>query len=60
VALLLGGFLMIPLIYLRSMLPNYVVIFGARLGTLIVSLSVGFTLLARAAMLAALMTGLLG
>jgi len=55
VALLVGGFLMLPVIYARSMLPKYVVIFGARLGSLIVSLSVGFTLLARAIMLVAVM-----
>lgn len=47
VALLIGGLVMIPLIYLRSMLPNYAIIFGARLGTLIVLLSMGFALLAR-------------
>ncbi len=57
-ALLIGGFLMLPMIYARSMLPKYVVIFGVRLGSLIVALSVGFTLVARAIMLAVvLMTG---
>ncbi len=56
-ALLLGGFLMIPMIYMRSMLPSYVALFGARLGAVIVSLSVGFTLLARVAMLTAVMAG---
>lgn len=55
IALLIGGFLMLPMIYLRSMLPKYVVIFGAKLGTLIVMLSVGFTLLARAIMLGVVM-----
>jgi hypothetical protein len=55
VALLIGGFLMLPMIYLRSMLPKYVVIFGVKLGTLIVALSVGFTLLARVIMLGVVM-----
>lgn len=59
VALLLGGFLMIPLIYLRSMLPTYVALFGAKLGGLIVSLSVAFSLLARTVMLAAVLGGFL-
>ena len=47
ISLLIGGLVMIPLIYLRSMLPNYIVIFGAKLGTLIVFLSMSFALLAR-------------
>lgn len=55
-ALLIGGFLMLPMIYARSMLPKYVVIFGARLGTLIVALSVGFTLVARLIMLGVVLT----
>jgi hypothetical protein len=59
VALLIGGFLMLPMVYLRSMLPKYVVIFGAKLGALIVALSVGFTLLARVIMLLVVMTGAL-
>lgn len=59
IALLVGGFLMVPIIYLRSMLPKYVVIFGVRLGALIVALSIGFTLLARIIMLACVATGAL-
>jgi hypothetical protein len=59
IALLVGGFLMVPIIYLRSMLPKYIVIFGVRLGALIVVLSVGFTLLARIIMLACVATGVL-
>jgi hypothetical protein len=59
IALLVGGFLMVPIIYLRSMLPKYIVIFGVRLGALIVALSVGFTLLARIIMLACLTMGAL-
>ena len=47
VALMVGGLIMIPVIYLRCMLPNYVVIFGAKLGTPIVFLSMGFAFLAR-------------
>lgn len=57
IALLIGGFLMIPMIYLRSMLPKYVVIFGMKLGSLIVGLSVGFALLSRIIMLGLVMTG---
>ena len=56
VALLLGGFLMIRVIYVRSMLPTYVALFGAKLGGLIVSLSVAFSLLVRTVMLALVMT----
>jgi hypothetical protein len=56
-ALLIGGFLMLPMIYARSMLPKYVVIFGVKLGSLIVALSVGFTLLARVIMLGVVMAG---
>ncbi|MHC1745094.1 MAG: hypothetical protein AB9873_18985 [Syntrophobacteraceae bacterium] len=57
IALLIGGFLMLPMIYLRSMLPKYVVIFGVKLGALIVGLSFGFTLLARIIMLGVVMAG---
>lgn len=58
VALLVGGFLMLPIVYLRSMLPKYVVIFGVKLGTLIVGLSMGFTLVARVIILGfVMMTG---
>jgi len=53
VALLIGGFLMIPVMHLRYMLPKYISIFGARLGTLIILLSMGFSLSARAIMLGA-------
>lgn len=53
VALMVGGLIMIPVIYLRCMLPNYVVIFGARLGTPIVLLSMGFAFLARLIILGA-------
>ncbi|MGE4560673.1 MAG: hypothetical protein AB7E77_10750 [Desulfobulbus sp.] len=47
VALMIGGLVMAPLIYLRSMLPNYVALFGARLGGVIVMLSLFCALGAR-------------
>ena len=54
-ALLLGGFLMVPVVYLRSMLPKYISFFGARLGGIIIALSIGFSLAARAIMLVAVL-----
>lgn len=47
VALMIGGLAMAPLIYLRSMLPNYIALFGARLGGTIVLLSLLCALSAR-------------
>nr|WP_320012543.1 hypothetical protein [uncultured Desulfobulbus sp.] len=47
VALMIGGLVMAPIIYLRSMVPNYVGLFGLRMGMLIVLLSLCCALSAR-------------
>jgi len=47
VALMIGGLVMAPIIYLRSMVPNYVGLFGLRMGMLIVMLSLFCALSAR-------------
>jgi len=52
VALLVGGFLMVPLIRLRGTLPRYVSIFGWRLAARIISITTALSLLARAIVLA--------
>ena len=54
-ALLLGGFLMVPVVHLRYMLPKYISFFGVRLGGVIIALSIGFSLTARAIMLVAVL-----
>lgn len=54
-AMLIGGFLMIPVIHLRSTVPRYISFFGARLGGIIVFLSISFSLTARAIMLFAVL-----
>lgn len=57
VALMIGGLVMAPMIYLRSMLPNYVALFGARLGGVIVLLSLICALGARLVVLCLAVTG---
>ncbi|MBM9616125.1 hypothetical protein JWJ90_17795 [Desulfobulbus rhabdoformis] len=47
VALMIGGLVMAPIIYLRSMVPSYVGLFGLRMGMLIVVLSLFCALSAR-------------
>ena len=54
-ALLLGGFLMVPVIHLRYMLPKYISFFGAKLGGVIIVLSIGFSLTSRLIMLVAVL-----
>lgn len=53
VVLMLGSMLMLPVFAMRSMVPNYIAIFGARLGLSVVFFSTGVSMLVRLAFLLA-------
>lgn len=54
VALLAGGFIMIPVIRLRGTLPRYAAYFGFRLGATVCGITAGFSLAGRGIVLLAL------
>nr|WP_321467478.1 hypothetical protein [uncultured Desulfobulbus sp.] len=57
VALMIGGLVMAPIMYLRTMLPNYVGLFGAKIGGWIVLLSLCCALGARSLVLGLVLWG---
>lgn len=53
IVLMLGSMFMLPVFALRSMVPNYTALFGARLGLSVVVVSTGISILVRLAFLLA-------
>jgi hypothetical protein len=51
VVLMLGSMFMLPVFALRSMVPNYIALFGPRLGLSVVAISTGISMLVRLAFL---------
>ncbi len=48
---MLGSMFMLPIFGIKSLLPRYVSLFGAKVGTKIVGISVGISMLVRLAIL---------
>jgi hypothetical protein len=55
IVLMLGSIFMLPVFALRSMVPNYTALFGARLGLSVVCISTGISMLVRMAYLLVLL-----
>lgn len=53
--LMLGSIFMLPIFAMKSMVPNYTAIFGARVGLMIVTISTGLSVMVRAIFLLALL-----
>ncbi|MCX8207646.1 MAG: nucleoside recognition protein [Methanothrix sp.] len=54
--LMLGSMFMLPIFAMKSMVPNYTAIFGARVGLMIVTISTGLSIMVRAVFLLALLS----
>lgn len=54
--LMLGSIFMLPIFAMKSMVPNYTAIFGARVGLMIVTISTGLSVMVRAIFLLALLS----
>lgn len=54
--LMLGSIFMLPIFAIKSMVPNYTALFGARVGLLIVAISTGLSVMVRAVFLLALLS----
>jgi hypothetical protein len=55
IVLMLGSMFMLPIFAFRTLLPRYVSLFGARLGSKIVALSTGVSIVVRFGMLVLLL-----